>query len=54
MYNTAMYRLLYNGNEVEFHTLDEALDYSKLLKTEWTILDPDGNPAFDWMDRVGP
>jgi len=49
-----MYRLLYNGNEVEFNTLDEALDYSKLLRTEWTILDPDGNPTFDWMDRIGP
>ena len=49
-----MYRLLYNGNEVEFETLDEALNYSKLLRTEWTILDPLGEVAFDWMDRVGP
>jgi hypothetical protein len=49
-----MYRLLYNGNECEFATLDEALDYSKLLRTEWTILAPDGEVAFDWMDRVGP
>jgi hypothetical protein len=49
-----MYRLLYNGNEVEFATLDEALNYSKLLRTEWTILAPDGTVEFDWMDRVGP
>jgi hypothetical protein len=49
-----MYRLLYNGVEREFETLDEALDYSKLLRSEWTILDPDGAVAFDWMDRVGP
>jgi hypothetical protein len=49
-----MYRLLYNGNEVEFATLNEALDYSKLLRTEWTILAPDGSVEFDWMDRVGP
>jgi hypothetical protein len=49
-----MYRLLYNGNEVEFKTLDEALNYSKLLRTEWTILAPDGTVEFDWMDRVGP
>jgi len=49
-----MYRLLYNGNELEFATLDEALDYSKLLRSEWTILAPDGAVEFDWMDRVGP
>jgi hypothetical protein len=49
-----MYRLLYNGNELEFATLNEALDYSKLLRTEWTILAPDGTVEFDWMDRVGP
>jgi hypothetical protein len=49
-----MYRLLYNGVEREFATLDEALDYSKLLRTEWTILAPDGTVEFDWMDRVGP
>jgi hypothetical protein len=49
-----MYRLLYNGVEVEFATLNEALDYSKLLRSEWTILAPDGSVEFDWMDRVGP
>jgi hypothetical protein len=49
-----MYRLLYNGNEREFATLNEALDFSKLLRTEWTILAPDGSVEFDWMDRVGP
>jgi hypothetical protein len=49
-----MYRLLCNGNELEFATLDEALTYSKHLSVEWTILDPDGEVAFDWMDRVGP
>jgi len=49
-----MYRLLYNGVEVEFATLDEALDYSKLLRSEWTIIGPDGTVEFDWMDRVGP
>lgn len=49
-----MYRLLYNGFERDFATLDEALDYSKLLKTEWTIVAPDGSVEFDWMDRVGP
>jgi hypothetical protein len=49
-----MYRLLCNGNELEFKTLDEALNYSKHLVVEWTILDPNGKVEFDWMDRVGP
>ena len=49
-----MYRLLCNGSELEFATLDSALDYSKHLRVEWTILAPDGSVAFDWMDRVGP
>jgi hypothetical protein len=49
-----MYRLLCNGSVLEFATLDEALTYSKHLRVEWTILDPSGEVAFDWMDRVGP
>ena len=49
-----MYRLLCNGTELEFETLDAALTYSKNLRVEWTILDPNGEVAFDWMDRVGP
>ena len=53
-YTCSMYRLLCNGSEIEFATLDAALDYSKHLRVEWTILAPDGSVAFDWMDRVGP
>jgi hypothetical protein len=49
-----MYRLLCNGNIIEFKTLDDALNYTKHLHIEWTILDPSGKPTFDWMDRVGP
>ena len=49
-----MYRLLCNGSELVFPSLDEALNYSKLLRVEWTIIGPEGEVAFDWMDRVGP
>jgi hypothetical protein len=49
-----MYRLLCNGTELEFKTLDEALTYSKNLRVEWTIIGPNGHVEFDWMDRVGP
>ena len=49
-----MYRLLYNGEEYLYATLDAALDNSRTLYVEWAILDPEGNVAFDWTDRVGP
>jgi hypothetical protein len=49
-----MYRLLYGGLVYKYETLDQALEASKLLQVEWTILDPNGDVAFDWMDRVGP
>ena len=49
-----MYKLLFDGIVFPFTTLDEALNASKNLVVEWTILDPQGEVAFDWMDRVGP
>ena len=49
-----MYRLLYGGLVYKYETLEAALEASKLLSVEWTILDPQGDVAFDWMDRVGP
>jgi phosphatidylserine/phosphatidylglycerophosphate/cardiolipin synthase-like enzyme len=49
-----MYRLLYDGEEYLYNTLDDALNASKNIGVEWTILDPDGRVEFDWMDRVGP
>jgi len=49
-----MYRLLYNVDEFEFATLDAALAAARNLAVEWTILDPTGDVAFDWIDRVGP
>ena len=49
-----MYKLLFDGLVFPFDTLDQALAASKLLVVEWTILDPQGEVAFDWVDRVGP
>lgn len=49
-----MYKLLFDGLVFPFLTLDEALNASKMLVVEWTILDPNGEVAFDWTDRVGP
>jgi len=49
-----MYTLLYEGKKIKFETLDNALEYTRDLAVAWTIYDPDGNVAFDWMDRVGP
>lgn len=49
-----MYKLLFDGLVFPFATLDEALNASKHLIVEWTILDPEGEVAFDWTDRVGP
>lgn len=49
-----MYKLLFDGLVFPFDTLDSALTASKLLVVEWTILDPQGEVAFDWVDRVGP
>ena len=49
-----MYKLLFDGMVFPFNTLDEALLASKNLVVEWTILDPQGEVAFDWVDRVGP
>lgn len=49
-----MYRLLYNGDVYKYATLEEALNASKNLSVEWTILDPNDDVVFDWMDRVGP
>jgi hypothetical protein len=49
-----MYKLLFDGMVFPFKTLDEALLASKNLVVEWTILDPQGEVAFDWVDRVGP
>lgn len=49
-----MYKLLFDGLVFPFSTLDEALNASKLIIHEWTILDPNGEVAFDWVDRVGP
>ncbi len=49
-----MYRLLYDGEEYLFNTLDDALNASKNIGVEWAIIGPDGKVEFDWMDRVGP
>ena len=49
-----MYRLLFDGMVFPFATLNDALSASKNLIVEWTILDEQGEVAFDWMDRVGP
>ena len=49
-----MYRLLFDGMVFHFATLEQALTASKNLIVEWTILDEQGEVAFDWMDRVGP
>ena len=49
-----MYRLLYNGLVDRFNTLNDALEASRNLVVEWTILDPNSEVAFDWIDRVGP
>ena len=49
-----MYKLLFDGLVFPFSTLDEALEASKMLVVEWSILDPNGDVAFDWTDRVGP
>ena len=49
-----MYKLLFDGMVFPFATLAEALLASKNLVVEWTILDPQGEVAFDWIDRVGP
>ena len=49
-----MYKLLFDGLVFPFATLDEALTASKHIIHEWTILDPQGDVAFDWTDRVGP
>lgn len=49
-----MYKLLFDGLVFPFATLDEALNASKYIIHEWTILDPQGDVAFDWTDRVGP
>lgn len=49
-----MYKLLFDGLVFPFTTLEEAQNASKFLVVEWTILDPSGEVAFDWTDRVGP
>jgi hypothetical protein len=49
-----MYRLLYDGVEQTFDTLDEALTASRNIGVEWAIIGPDGRIEFDWVDRVGP
>ena len=49
-----MFRLLHDGVTEEFDTLDDALTASRLLDTEWTILNANGEVEFDWIDRVGP
>jgi hypothetical protein len=49
-----MYKVLYNGEEVEFEQYEDAQNFVKNLGVEWTILNPDGSVAFDWMDKVGP
>ena len=49
-----MYKLLFDGMVFPFVTLDEALTASKMLITEWTIQDANGEVVFDWTDRVGP
>jgi hypothetical protein len=49
-----MFQLLHDGVVEEFATLDDALTASRLLEAEWTILNPNGQVEFDWIDRIGP
>lgn len=49
-----MYRLLYNGLVFKYPTLNDALEATKLLYVEWSILDSNGDTVFDWIDKVGP
>ncbi len=49
-----MFVLAYADQRYEFASLEAALEAAKNLAVSWYIYDPQGQIAFDWMDRVGP
>lgn len=48
------YKVLHDGEEIEFSTLEAAQNYSRFLTFEWAIVDESNNVVFDWVDRIGP